>query len=229
MPVPLPPLPPTGDGDSDYRPPGRSIVDVLAEEHDQVGAHLRQLTDPELPPDHRELVAEAVTAAVVRHLSAEEQHLYPAARAALDSGEALADREISADTAILRALRELAGTDPADPRFAELAETAAGQLRRHVRAVEREIFPALRRVASDAELIRLGNRVEIAEEAAPTRPHPAHPASPPWNRVVEPALGVVDKVLDAVTGRRTYLADLPPPPRPHGPTQRNGTADRPVR
>ncbi|MBQ0897810.1 hemerythrin domain-containing protein, partial [Micromonospora sp. U56] len=74
-------------------------------------------------------------------------------------------------------------------------------------AVSALITP-LREVATDAELIRLGNRWEIAEEAAPTRPHPGTPATPPWNRVVEPALGVVDKVRDAVTGRRTYLADL---------------------
>ncbi|MBO4210251.1 hemerythrin domain-containing protein, partial [Micromonospora echinofusca] len=43
--------------------------------------------------------------------------------------------------------------------------------------------------------------------------HPDTPAKPPWNRVVEPALGVVDKVRDAVTGRQTYLSDLDDPPR----------------
>ena len=69
----------------------------------------------------------------------------------------------------------------------------------------------LRAVATEEELIRLGNRLEIAEEAAPTRPHPGTPATPPWNRIVEPAVGVVDKVLDAVTRRPTYLADLPEP------------------
>ncbi len=56
-------------------------------------------------------------------------------------------------------------------------------------------------MATDEELIRLGNRSEIAEEAAPTRPHPGTPATPPWNQIVEPAVGVVDKVRDAVTGR----------------------------
>ncbi|TDB79974.1 hemerythrin domain-containing protein, partial [Micromonospora sp. KC721] len=38
-------------------------------------------------------------------------------------------------------------------------------------------------------------------------PHPDSPATPPWNRLVDPAWGVVDKVRDAVTGRRTYPID----------------------
>lgn len=213
MSVPLPPLPPVGD-DDEYRPGGRNVADILAEEHTRLAAHLDELTDPGTPARRRELVAEAVTATVTRHLSAEEQYLYPAVRAALPDGGPLADREITADTALLRALRDLAGATPDEPRFTALAETVAAQLRRHTSTVNREILPALRQAASDAELIRLGNRVEIAEEAAPTRPHPEHPVSPPWNRVVEPALGVIDKVRDAVTGRRTYLEDLPDPAKP---------------
>lgn len=212
VPLPLPPLPPVGgDGDEDYRPGGRKVVDILAEEHARIAAHITELTDPDVPASRRKLVADAVTATVTRHLSAEEQYLYPVVRATLPDGGPLADREITADTELLRALRDLGTAAPDDPRFASLAGTVATHLRRHAQAASREIFPALRQAASDAELIRLGNRVEIAEEAAPTRPHPDHPVSPPWNRVVEPALGVVDKVRDAVTRRRTYLDDLPDP------------------
>jgi hypothetical protein len=58
------------------------------------------------------------------------------------------------------------------------------------------------------DLIRVGNRFETAAEAAPTRPHPATPSSPPWNKVVDPAVAVVDKLRDAVTRRTTYAKDL---------------------
>jgi hypothetical protein len=214
VPVPLPPLPPAPGDDEEYRPGGRSVVDLLAEEHDRIGGLLRELADPRLPAQRRSQVAQVLTATVARHLSAEEQYLYPTMRASLPEGGPLADREIAADTEVLRMLRDLAGTAPEDPRFVGLADDLAGKLRRHADAADREIFPVLREVATDAELIRLGNRVEIAEEAAPTRPHPGHPVSPPWNRVVEPALGVVDKVRDAVTGRRTYIEDLGNRPQP---------------
>ena len=77
-----------------------------------------------------------------------------------------------------------------------------------MRRIDEEILPALARALDESDLVRLGNRVEIAEEAAPTRPHPQAPAAPPWNRVVEPALGVIDKMRDVASGRHTRPEDL---------------------
>lgn len=210
MTVPLPPLPPTAGVDDDhYRPGGLSMVDLLTEEHEQIGALCRELADPALDADQRHRVAEVLVATVTRHLSGEEQYLYPSVRSALADGTRVADREIAADADLLRALQELSGTASDDPAYGTAVAEITGQVARHTRAATTEIFPALRTVASEAELIRLGNRVQIAEEAAPTRPHPDTPATPPWNRIVEPAVGVVDKVRDAVTGRQTYVDDLP--------------------
>ncbi|MFJ6199003.1 hemerythrin domain-containing protein [Micromonospora sp. NPDC092111] len=198
--VPLPPLPPAAD--DAYRPGGRSMADLADAEHRHLLSLVDQVTDPDLTPQRRREVLEVLTATVARHLSAEEQYLLPTVRAALTDVADRVDREIEADGALLTALKALAGPD--DPALTEVA----ARLRRHVTAIADLITP-LREVASDAELIRLGNRWEIAEEAAPTRPHPGTPATPPWNRIVEPAVGVVDKLRDAVTGRRTHLSDLP--------------------
>ncbi|MGW4502197.1 hemerythrin domain-containing protein [Micromonospora sp. NPDC004336] len=200
MTVPLPPLPPTGE-DEVFRPGGRSIADIVDEEHRQLTALLRRLTDadPEPAPEGGVTV---LTAALSRHLSAEEQCLLPAVRAALPDTAARVDRVLADDAELLTLLRGLADDG--------LAEVDA-RVRRHVEQVG-ALVAALRRAATVEELIRLGNRLEIAEEAAPTRPHPGTPATPPWNRVVEPAVGVVDKVRDAVTGRPTHLADLAEPP-----------------
>lgn len=202
MTVPLPPLPPTAD--DAYRPGGRSLADLVDREHRALLGLAAQVTDAGLDPARRREVLDVLTAAVSRHLSAEEQYLFPAARAAVPESGDLVDREIEADAALLTALKGLSGPD--DPAVADVAE----RVRRHVGRVAALVTP-LREVASDAELIRLGNRWEIAEEAAPTRPHPGTPATPPWNKIVEPAVGVLDKVRDVVTGRRTRLADLERP------------------
>jgi hypothetical protein len=69
-------------------------------------------------------------------------------------------------------------------------------------------LPLLTQMAPVEDLIRIGNRVELAEEAAPTRPHPGTPSRPPWNKVVDPVVAVADKVRDAVSRRTTYLNDL---------------------
>ncbi|SCG75193.1 hemerythrin domain-containing protein [Micromonospora coxensis] len=199
MSVPLPPLPPAAD--DAYRPGGRSVADLADTEHRQLLGLAGRLDDPELDGERRREVVEVLTAAVSRHLSAEEQYLLPAVRSALPEAADRVEEVLAADAALLTALKALTG--PQDDTLAEVVQ----RVRRHVDEV-RTLTARLREVTSDAELIRLGNRWEIAEEAAPTRPHPGTPASPPWNRVVEPALGVVDKVRDAVTGRRTYLADL---------------------
>ncbi|MGC4806359.1 hemerythrin domain-containing protein [Micromonospora sp. DT233] len=219
MTVPLPPLPPVSvSGEEGYRPGGRNLADIVDDEHrqlldlaDRAGAPHggRDGTDDGLDGDPAGAAAglgrvvDVLTATVSRHLSAEEQYLFPTLRAALPQAGALVDREVAETAALLTALKALTG--PADPALAEVS----GRLRRHVAGVA-ALITELRRVSTDAELIRLGNRWEIAEEAAPTRPHPGSPATPPWNRLVEPALGVVDKVRDAVTRRPTYVTDLDP-------------------
>ena len=196
--VSLPPLPPAPD--EGYRPGGRSIADIVDREHRQLLALLDQLAGS--AGAQRDGLA-VLTAALSRHLSAEEQYLLPAVRAALPEHAGRVDEEIDGDAGLLAALKGLT-----DETLTEVAE----RVRRHVDGVG-GLVAELRAVATAEELIRLGNRLEIAEEAAPTRPHPGTPATPPWNRIVEPAVGVVDKVRDAVTRRPTYLADLPEPPR----------------
>ncbi|MFC3502369.1 hemerythrin domain-containing protein [Micromonospora krabiensis] len=198
MTVPLPPLPPVPD--EGYRPGGRNVADIVDQEHRQLLELVAQLTGPDAIPAEGLPV---LTAALSRHLSGEEQYVLPAVRSALPDRAERVEREIDADAALLTALQALT-----EDGLAEVAE----RVRRHVDAVG-ALVRELRAVATEEELIRLGNRLEIAEEAAPTRPHPGTPATPPWNRVVEPVVGVVDKVRDAVTGRPTYLADLPEPPR----------------
>jgi hypothetical protein len=84
----------------------------------------------------------------------------------------------------------------------------ARAVRRHVAADGEELLPVLAQMVPIDDLIRVGNRVELAEEAAPTRPHPATPSSPPWNKIVDPAVAVVDKLRDVVTRRTTYPTDL---------------------
>ncbi len=201
---PLPPLP--GENDEyTYRPGGRSIIAVLSDEHQQLtelSAELARAAEPS------QELADVVTAAVSRHLSAEEQYLYPAIKALLPEGPRLSEREIERDTQILKQLALLETLPKESAAFTELAGAIDTDLHQHREACAAEIFPQLRELASEADLIRLGNRIEVAQEAAPTRPHPDSPTSPPWNKITDPALGIVDKIRDVVAGRKTYPEDL---------------------
>jgi hemerythrin-like domain-containing protein len=194
----LPPLPPVGGETT-----GRSIVDVLAEQHRE----LLELTELPAGPD-RGRYAQALVAELSRHLSAEEQYLYPAVRKVVPDGDRLADRELAEDHDLLLTLQRLDRAKPDDPDFEAAASAVTEAVARHVRADAEELLPLLNQMAPIEDLIRIGNRVETAEEAAPTRPHPGTPARPPWNKVVDPVVAVVDKARDAVTRRTTYAKDL---------------------
>lgn len=206
MSAPLPPLPRFGD-EWDSAPAGRSMVDILIDEHRQLRVLCADL-DRLANRTRREPLSDVLTATIVRHLSAEAQYLYPTVRAVLPDGEPIADRELGADQEMLRTLRRLATTDVADPAYPPLVRVLRVRLARHTDQAARRILPRLRAVCSESDLVRLGNRIEIAQEAAPTRPHPGAPTKPPWNKVTEPALGVADKLRDAICRRVTYPADL---------------------
>lgn len=201
---PLPPLP--GEGDEyHYVPPGRSIISVLTDEHLQLEALSAELVDA-WPP--RRDLTDVVTAAVSKHLSAEEQYLYPAVRALLPDGERIVEDEIDRDTSLLRQLAVLDEAEPESQSYHDLTEAVDAEILRHGQICAREIFPRLSELASEADLIRLGNRIEIAEEAAPTRAHPELPTRPPWNKMTAPAVGAVDRIRDGFARRKTFPEDL---------------------
>ena len=193
----LPPLPPVGGETT-----GRNVVDVLTQEHRE----LLELCDRLIAAPDDQRLADVVVAELSRHLSAEEQYLYPAVRASVPGGTDLAERELAEDHQLLITLHRLqsAGGDDRARRAAEVASA----VRRHVDADTEELLPVLVQMVPIEDLIRVGNRFETSQEAAPTRPHPGTPSTPPWNKVVDPAVAVVDKLRDAVTRRTTYAKDL---------------------
>ena len=194
----LPPLPKLAATVS-YRPLGQSMLEVLATEHrflDAMCADVRDGRDR----------ADVLVAVLCRHLSAERQYLYPTVAKAVPAEAPAADARLAADGTLLAAAAVLmrSAPDSADRRRA-LAELRIG-IAGHRAGCEEGLFAVLRTAVSQADLVRLGNRVEMALESAPSRPHPAAPARTPWNKLTDPVLGAVDKVHDLFTGRATYPA-----------------------
>jgi len=181
------------------------VLDLLTEGHDQLHLLCAELSTPHGPMDSRRRRAriDLLVATAVRHLSAEEQYLYPTVAAVLPDGRRLVEQEIAADLAIRRALARLHRAGQAAGEGLAIRALTV-RLGRHAHQAAHLIFPRLHLACTDEELVRLGNRVSIALESAPTRPHLAAPTRPPWNKIIDPALGVVDKVRDVLTGRRTY-------------------------
>jgi hypothetical protein len=209
LPAPLPALPPAFRvSDDDVLPGGRSMVDILVDDHHRISALCDRLRAAVPDVAAARPLADVLVAMLSRHLSAERQYLRPTVRGLPRDGADLAYQEADEDAAMLRTLKRLHTTAVDDPAYAGVVDMITRQVHRHSSRASREVFPRLRETCTTNELVRLGNRVEIAHEAAPTRPHPATPLTPPANKVLDPAIGVLDKVRDALTRRTTWPEDL---------------------
>ena len=63
------------------------------------------------------------------------------------------------------------------------------------------MFPKLRTALSAEQLHDIGEKLADGKAKAPTRPHPAAPASGPGAKVAGPAAGMVDRVRDKLGDR----------------------------
>lgn len=199
---PLPVLP--GEGSAyHYRPPGQSIIELLAAEHRMLSEMCAQLRRQ---PGHDG--SSVLCAVMCRHLSAERQYLYPTAQKALDGqADAAVAALLETDRQLLSDMDILLYSSPAGEHWDEALTRAESYLREHIRCCDTKLFVPLQSELSDVDLVRLGNRLEIAEEAAPSRPHPHLPRHTPWNKLTDGLAGAVDKIRDVFTGRSTFPKD----------------------
>lgn len=149
----------------------------------------------------RDLVKELSTHAVI-----EEQYVYPALREAGERARVL-DALEEHHAAILM-LAELEATPSTHPRFGSKLRVLAENVRRHVAEEEKELLPLLERSFDDDRRRRLGIVLDRAKRAAPTRPHPAAPDTPPGIFVAGAVAAVYDRSRDALRGGRDVLRTL---------------------
>jgi hemerythrin superfamily protein len=148
-------------------------------------------------------VADRVIKELSIHAAVEEQVLYPNVRAALPNGERLVKEAIEEHQSLKEALVALEKGRPESADFDDLMTEIRDQVRHHVKEEENAngILGQLRKHGSRGELVQMAKLTRAAKKAAPTRPHPKAPTTPPANLVVGAAAAMVDKVRDAV-GRR---------------------------
>lgn len=184
----------------------RDVIEILTHDHREVEQmfaeldSLRGATD-EQSRSRRKDIAEQVTIELVRHSVAEEVAVYPKVEEKVSQAEAeRAKREHAEAEETMKRLEKL---DPADPAFEAELQTLMIEIRAHVAEEEGEMFPHLRSIFSQQELVKIGEQVEAVKKIAPTRPHPSAPDQPPGNLMLGPVAGLFDRLRDAVTHRGT--------------------------
>jgi iron-sulfur cluster repair protein YtfE (RIC family) len=188
---------------SDAEHATEDVLDLLAEEHREAEQMLEELSSQDKQEhDPREL-ADRLTASLVRHSVAEEMYVYPAMREHLEDGDAAVEHDISEHQELEELLKRLEGLEPGDEQWPEVVAALRETLADHVADEENDHFPRLRAEVPEDVLIDLRDKVEMAEQVAPTRPHPSAPHSELFHKIVGPGVGMVDRLRDALAGRMT--------------------------
>ncbi len=133
-----------------------------------------------------------------RHSAVEEQLLYPVVGKMVDGADELVLRSLEEHHVAKWTLEELSNMGPENERYQAKVEVLAQVTLHHLDEEEAQVFPQLRKALGKKPLADLGTVMARARKAAPTRPHPRAPDSPPGNLVAGPAAGMVDKGLDLI-------------------------------
>ena len=181
----------------------QTLLEVLTSDHAAIMDLLEQVDGHRVAEASRR---EQLVIQTVRHLVAEEQHLWPLVRRQLPHGAELSDSAFAAHRAIEDSLRGLENPH-ADREFLAVAlATVRRQLLEHVTEQQEQLFPHLAAQVDRAELLRLSDEAVGAEQLAPTRPRTVAPENPALNKVSSLVEGFIDQVRDSY-GHRGVATD----------------------
>ncbi|MEU0157710.1 hemerythrin domain-containing protein [Streptomyces sp. NPDC006261] len=180
---------------------GGNVIAELTTDHREVDELFEKIERLPVGDQQRRKLADELTIELVRHSVAEEMYLYPAVREHVEGGGEIADKELSDHAEVEQHLKALEGLPADDPQFDHLVAKLKLEVSEHVRDEEGRLFPLLAAARTPEALDELGDKVRTAKKAAPTRPHPSAPDTPPGNKLLGPGVGLVDRARDLLTGR----------------------------
>jgi hemerythrin-like domain-containing protein len=178
------------------------VIDILTADHREMIELISRIERTSDAKERRDL-ADTVIAEVMRHAVAEEMYVYPAMEEHLPNGSEDVQHDKKEHAEIVQLMKQIEGVDSSDPAFMDLVRQFEGLLRHHAQDEEADQFPQLRAHFPPETLIELGQKVEGAKKLAPTRPHPSAPHSELFHKTIGPGVGMVDRLLDKLTGRKT--------------------------
>jgi hemerythrin superfamily protein len=135
------------------------------------------------------------------HAAVEEQVFYPTVKREVPGSKRLVDHGMDEHQELKENLVRLQRMRPDGPEFDATMRQVIADVTDHVKEEENDLFPKVRKAMSKQELLDMAALMRTARKAAPTRPHPHAPATPPGNIIVGTAAAVVDKARDAVRAR----------------------------
>lgn len=175
-------------------------VDLVKRQHEQIRSLFEAFEECSDRPSKKkdEIVGELITI-LVKHARMEELILYPAVRREIpDIAEEL-DEGIEEHHLADLALAELVDMDSTDERFDMKVHVMIEAMEHHLEEEEEDLLPKIVDGIDARRRLEIGAAMEEAWKAAPTRPHPSAPQTPPGNIVASLVSTVYDSIRNLFT------------------------------
>ena len=141
-------------------------------------------------------VVDQIISELSMHAAIEEQFFYPAVRKEAEEIQDVVLEGLEEHHIVKWTLDELSKLSAEEERFDPKVKVLMESVRHHVEEEEGEMFPKVREAMGRKALQELGDTLEQAKVAAPTKPHPKAPDTPPGNLVAGPTAALADKAVD---------------------------------
>jgi hemerythrin superfamily protein len=174
----------------------RDVIEVIRSQHEEIKALFARIESAE--PSQREDPFCDLRRLLAVHETAEEEVVHPALRRIGDEGQQVAEARIQEESTAKDKLAALEDLDSSSPQFLADLRTFRDAVVAHAEQEEQQELPLLQQNQSEERLRAMGRAFSLAEQAAPTHPHPHGPDSATGNMVVGPFVAVADRVRDAL-------------------------------
>jgi hemerythrin superfamily protein len=185
-----------------------NAITLLKQDHQNVDALFKRFEQlgKDASGDEKRQIVDKVIEQLSVHAAIEEQLFYPAVRECSPDITDVVLEGLEEHHVVKWTLSELEKMSPTDERFDAKVRVLIEAVRHHVEEEENDMFPKIRDAVTVERLNDLGEALEAAKEAAPTRPHPRQPDTPPLNIVLGAPIAVLDKAIK--TGREVVAQAL---------------------
>lgn len=181
-----------------------NIYRILEAEHRQLQTLVSKLAAPpdQASFDHegRRRLADYVVALASRHEALEELVFWPVVRQRVPDGRAIVDRAL-AEEKDARYVVDALRFARSEASITDLALELRRLLEDHVHTEERVVWPALQHRMTRIGAAVLGAEFRLAGPTAPTRPHPGGPYHRLGFLTIGPAVALLDRLRDRLSGR----------------------------
>ena len=182
---------------------------LLKQDHNNVDALFNRFEElGDGATAEKEQIRDKVVEHLAIHAAIEEQLFYPAVREAAPDAEEWVLEGLEEHHVVKWTLSELQKMPVTAERFDAKMKVLIESVRHHATEEEEEIFPKVRDAMTNEQLEVLGEAREKAKAAAPTRPHPRQPDTPPLNILVGMPVAILDRVFDTGKDAMSKVIDL---------------------